>query len=432
MNKLTAEQRISKAKVALMGHPDFVCYSGILMLGNCTVDDDFPTAGTDGLNTIYGRKFVEALTDPQLRFVIMHEEGGHKMYRHMLTWNHLYRQGVMAVSKNDATGEEVRCNVANIAADYMVNLELHDLQKKTNNFIEMPPHALFDEKFRGMDVGQIFRQILVDNPPVGSYNGGGEGGEGGQPGDRDMRGSGQSSFDDHDWDQGAGMSPQEIAEHNMAVDAAIRQGAILAGRQAGNMTRAFTEMMEPQVRWEDQLRQFVVETCQGSDMSTFRRPNRRWLHQDIYMPTSISENLESLVIAIDTSGSIYGAVLNAFISECAAAVRAANPERVDVLYWDTRVAGHETYGKDEADKLAQTTKPKGGGGTSPSCCPVYMAKNNIKPQAVIILSDGYVGNDHGETKGYNWNAPVLWVIVDNRGFTTSTGQVIHIDSGEYR
>lgn len=424
--KLTAEQRLAKNKVALMSHPDFVCYSGILMLGKCTVDDEFPTAGTNGLDTIYGRQFIESLTDPQLRFVILHEEGGHKMYRHMLTWQHLYKQGVMAISKNDATGEEVRCNVANIAADYMVNLELHDLQLKTGGFIEMPPHGLLDQKYRGMDVGQIFKQILIENPPMGSCGGGS-----GEGGDRDMTGSGQSSFDEHDWDDAAGMSADEQAAHAAAVDAAIRQGAILAGKQAGNVPRSFTELMEPQVRWEDQLRQFVVETCTGSDLATFRRPNRRYLHQDIYMPTSSSETLASLVIAIDTSGSIGGPVLNAFVSECASAVRCSNPDKVDVLYWDTQVAGHETYGKDEADRLVSTTRPKGGGGTSPSCVTDYMVKKGMKPQAIIVLSDGYVGNDHGEVAGHSWNAPVLWVIVDNPSFTTTTGQVIHISSNEY-
>ena len=58
MNKLTAEQRVQRAHVWLMGRPEYCLYSGIIMLGKTEVVDDVPTACTDGRNTQYGRKFV--------------------------------------------------------------------------------------------------------------------------------------------------------------------------------------------------------------------------------------------------------------------------------------------------------------------------------------------------------------------------------------
>lgn len=427
---LTEEQRLSKAHVGLMSNLDTVAFSGVLMFGESSISDEIPTAGTNGKDTLYGREFVRNLTDPQLRAVVLHENL-HKMYRHFLTWKPLYDKGIYAVSKNDATGEEIKCNLANVAADLVINLQIKDIQTATSGFVELPPHACVDEKYRDMDTGQVFRQICLENPP--QQNGGG-GGDGGGEGDNDckMPGSGRGQFDEHDWEHGAGMTDQQKADLSAAIDGAIRQGAILAGKAKGNVPRGFDELMEAQVRWEDQLRDFVMETCKGSDMSTFRRPNRRHLQHDIYMPTSISETLQSLMGAIDTSGSIYGAVLNAFVSEFAAAVRSVNPDRTDLVYWDTQVAGHETYGKDEADLLISSTKPKGGGGTSPGCVGKYINDNNIKPQCVIFLTDGFVGNDWSDQGDSRISCPVLWVIVDNPGVTAPNGSTIHISSEQYK
>ena len=116
---LTAEQRIEKCHIDLMKSPDFVAYSGILMIGECKVKDDLPTACTNGRDVYYGRKFVESLNDSDLRGVILHE-AKHKMYRHMATWKHL---------------NKINPQKANKACDYVINLELVDEGKQSNGFV---------------------------------------------------------------------------------------------------------------------------------------------------------------------------------------------------------------------------------------------------------------------------------------------------------
>ena len=71
--------------------------------------------------------------------------------------------------------------------------------------------------------------------------------------------------------------------------------------------------------------------------------------------------------------------------------------------------------------IVNQTKPKGGGGTDPTCMIGYMAEKNIKPEAIIMLTDGYIGN-----WGEEWNAPILWTIVRNRETTAPVGKTIHI------
>jgi predicted metal-dependent peptidase len=142
------------------------------------------------------------------------------------------------------------------------------------------------------------------------------------------------------------------------------------------------------------------------------------------MPTLIGEKVGHLVIAIDTSGSIGGNELSEFLSEVKGIAEEVNPECVDLLYWDSEVAGHETYSGSTASDIPNSTKPKGGGGTSPSCVSAYLKEKNIQPECVIVLTDGYVGGDWGS----EWTAPVMWCIVGGYDGDADNGKTIHIDS----
>ena len=380
---LTAEQRIERCHIELMKHPHFVAYSGILMIGDCKVEDNLPTACTNGRDVRYGRKFVESLNDADLRGVILHE-AKHKMYRHLLTWKHLNKQDPQR---------------ANMACDYVINLELVDEGKQSNDFVSLPKGGLFNEKYRGLNSAEVFNLL----PPQPEGSGGGE------------------VFDEHDWEGAESLNEAEQTELAKEIDQAIRQGAILAGKVGGNVDRSFTDLMSAKVDWKEALREFVSSVSQGKDDSTWRKPNRRWLQHDIYMPSTISESMGRVVVAIDTSGSIYGEVLNRFISEVASVMQNMNPEQVDLLYWDCEVAGHEVYGLNDADRMTSSTKPKGGGGTSPKCITQYMRKHKIDPVCAIILTDGYVGNDWGG----QWNCPTLWTITSD--IKSPIGQTIKIE-----
>ena len=390
---LTQEQRIEKMHIDLMKHPNFVAYSGVIMIGKTKVCDKTPTAYTNGRDVTYGREFISKLSDAELRGVILHETK-HKMYRHLTTWNHLFKQNPTK---------------ANMACDYVINLEIQEECNDSNNFVELPKCGLLDKKFKGLNSRQVFDML-----PDQDENGGG----GGDSGD----GDGQGSFDEHDWESAEELSAEEKEELAREIDQAIRQGAILAGKANGSLNRSFNDLMSAKVNWKDALREYISAVCKGKDDSTWAKPNRRWLQHDMYMPSTVSETMGRVVVAIDTSGSIHGAILTRFISEVASIMDNVNPELVDLIYWDSDVASHEVYGLNESDKMRASTKPKGGGGTSPSCITKYLKDNNIVPECAIVLTDGYVGNDWGG----NWSSPVLWAIVDNPNTIAPIGSTIHI------
>ena len=386
--QLTIEQRLSKAVVDIMGNEKYVALAGILMIGDRTVEDDVPTACTNGRDEMYGREFVSKLSDPELRFVILHENY-HKLYRHLTTWKHLYEQDP---------------HLANMACDYVINQKIVD--DNIDTFATMPDMGLLDEQFRGMDSAQVFNILKQEQE-----QGGGQG-----------RGQG---FDDHDWEGAQGLSDAEQRDLARDIDEAIRQGALIAGKLGTGVDRSITDLLKPQVDWREVMREFISATCSGSDYSTWRRPNRRFVSAGVYMPSGISESVEGVVVDGDMSGYIGQREQSVILTEAKQMFDTVHPNWVRMLYWDTQVCSDEKYEQHELDDFVRSTKPKGGGGTDVECVPKYMTDNNIKAQAAIIITDGYLGRSWG-----SWNCPVLWVIIDNERAKPPTGVVVHVKSGD--
>ena len=383
MAKLTAEQRVQKSHVALMNDPKYCLYSGIFMLGKTEVDDDLPTACTDGRNTYYGRTFVDKLKDPELKGLILHENL-HKAFRHTTVWKHLYKQNPQ---------------LANMACDFVINLMIHDSDPQ-GAMVTLPEGGCLDEKYRGMDAGEVFR-LLKQEQEQRKQNGKGDG-------DGDSQAQGGQGFDEHDWESADEMSEDEKQTLAREVDQALRQGALLAGKLNGNVPREITEAMEAKVNWKEVLRDFVNSICADKDNSTWRRPSRRWVDQDVYMPSAIGEAVGRIVIAIDMSGSIGIAEIGQFLGELLSICNHVQPEGIDLMYWDTEVCAHEKYDRGDYEAIMTSTKPAGGGGTSADCIPKYIAQHKLNPECVIVLTDGYIG-------GWgDWKHPVFWGMTTNQ------------------
>lgn len=392
--KLTAEQRVQKSHVALMNNPKYCMYSGIFMLGKTEVREDVPTAATDGRNTYYGRKFVDGLDERELKGLILHENL-HKAFRHTTVWKHLYKEN----------GQ-----LANMACDYVINLMIVDSDTDGKE-VKLPEGGCYDKQYRGMDAGEVYRK-LKQKQEQEKKNGKGNGS--GTPSEEEPTG-----FDEHDWDAADEMSEADKQELAREIDQALRQGAILAGKMKGGMPRELTDAMEAKVNWREVLRDFVNSICADKDNSTWRRPNRRWVDQDIYMPSAVGEAVGSIVVGIDTSGSIGQAEIGQFLGELLSICNHVQPESIELVYWDTKVAAHETYNRGDYEALMSSTKPAGGGGTDPRCVPAYITAKKLKPECVIMLTDGYVGS-WGE-----WSHPVFWGITTKR-ITADCGVSVYV------
>ena len=370
---MNVQDRIKKAHIAIMQHKVFCAYSGILACGKVKVGDDVPTAATNGWDVIYNPDFIEKQmkSDPELRFLILHE-AQHKAYRHLQVWHALHEEDAQ---------------LANIAADHFVNLSLVDMDNG-EGFIKMPSVGIQpDPKYRGWSVKHIFEDLKQEGGGKGS--GDGEG------------------MDEHDWANATSGDPTTDQEKANEIQRAIRQGEIvrrkMQGKGAGNADGVFGDLIQPKIDWKKVLRDFITETCAGRDESSWRKPNRRFLSYDVYMPSMVGTTMTELVIGFDTSGSCFGGdEMTAFVSNIKTIIEDIKPTKTHVIYWDTEVAGHQTF--EEGQFAVQNLQPKGGGGTDGKVLFDYLRDNNINPQAIVQFTDGYVG-DWGNT-----NVPTLWAI----------------------
>jgi len=416
------ERKVQKAKITLMRDPRFALWSGILMVGRTSVVDNIPTACTNGRDEKYGRKFVAMLKETELNFVVLHENL-HKAYRHLTTWRKLHDENH---------------RLANAACDYVINLKLKDLDP-SERIIAMPrwadgilkgkPMGLIDEKYRGLNAKQVFDLLKQEQKDKGDGNPCDDGDPSDQEGGN-SRGQGQGEgegFDDHDWDGAKEMTEEEKKVLEREIDQAIRQGVMahqkIAGTGGGDLDRDLLDLLEPKVDWREMLRDFVKATCSAKDTSSWRRVNRRFLSMGTYMPSLIGEKVGHLVIAVDTSGSVGQEELSGFLTEVRGIAEEVKPSQVDLIYWDSRVAAHEEYTESDVSNIINSTKPRGGGGTSPSCVSEYLKEKRIEPECIIVLTDGYVGNDWGR----DWTAPVLWAILGgDKDCVAGNGKTIHI------
>jgi predicted metal-dependent peptidase len=288
----------------------------------------------------------------------------------------------------------------NIAADMVVNALIVNLKDKA--LAKLPEGGYYEEKYIGWSVREVYDDLKKRKQQ-----------------NRMPQGSG---MDKHDSGEADKLTPQQVKELSQKITEALHQGALLASKFGAEVPRAIKDVMETKVDWRDVLRDFITTMSRGAEEYTWRRLNKRRLAQDLYMPTVISERVGEIVVAIDTSGSINGAVLSKFASELVGICHTAQPERVRVLWWDTKVHGEQVF--DNYESLLYMLKPQGGGGTEPSCVSEYLIKNRVEADCMVVLTDGFFfGTPKWDTK-----IPTLWAVTHNKNFKPVSGQYINIDN----
>lgn len=383
---ITQETRLKKAHIALMKHPETALYSGVMLMGKSSVEDEKFTAYTDGVNKRYSREFISKLSDAELRGLVLHENL-HVALKHIQRFKKEFKAEPMLV---------------NASADYVVNdiiLTLND-----RNFLDLPQDRLYDPKYHNWSVREVYEDLKKERKDNNSSQGGTQ----------------YKTLDDHDFEASKDMTEAEAKELSAKIDKALREGGILAGRMGAKVPRTIQDLLEPKVDWREVLREFVTSATRGSDEYTWHRFNKRLMANDIYMPSMENESIGELVVAIDTSGSIDGVVLTEFASELSSICNVCMPSKVRVLWWDTEVHGEQVFSPEDYGNLKDILKPQGGGGTMVSSVSDYINIKKVNSEAVIVFTDGYLEQD------IKWNisAPTLWLITQAKDFTPPSGKVV--------
>jgi len=415
------ETRIKRGHIVLMQHGNTALYSGVISSGKNEVIDikehgGMFTAYTDGVNKVYCREYVaEYDSEPKLRGLILHENlhvALKQIPRHRdLSHDHKLLNYAMDFVVNDIiehTGGEVGIN--------------------KEPLVLLPDGALYHPMFHDWNVRKVYNYLKKRKEELDKAD---EKGEYVKPcpeqGKSSLGGEKETDIDDalSNMDEGLDehifvdvqdMTAEEIKQMEDGVDKALRQGGMLAGRMGATVPRVIGELLEPEVDWREVLREFVQSAMRGKDEYTWRKMSKPYLANDMYIPSMHSETMGELVVAIDTSGSIGNEQISEFATELASICDLCNPDKVRVLWWDTKVHGEQVFENNYND-IASMLKPLGGGGTHVGCVSDYMIKSSINAEVLVIFTDGYVESD------IKWevNAPTMWFVTENGRFEPPNG-----------
>lgn len=368
-----ARVKVVKARIGLITAQPF--FGALALRMNIREDEKCETMWVDGYDMGYNPEWVKA-SDIQTVQAAVAQGTLHCGFMHQL------RRGNRKLEKWQA------------ACDYAVN----GILAKTEGFYldEKWPH---NPAYDGKSAEEIYTLL----PDGGDGKGKGQGGAGTcmAPGQQDFNECRDSPACDPNNPNGAAQQKMEEQDwkQNLASAALVTKQQ---GKLPADIERMIENMLEPVFPWKDVLRRFLTEKL--PDETNWNRPNRRFMYQNIYLPSKHSEETGVIVAAIDTSGSIGQKELDEFGGELNGIVQDVRPSKLIVIYCDAAVNHVDEFGPDEQIQL----NPHGGGGTDFRPPFDYLEEHNIKPHAFVYLTDGYGAFPEEQ------DFPVLWAINNNQ------------------
>lgn len=370
-----ARNKIIKARAGLVLDQPFF---GSLALRLALKEDlTCKTAWTDGLSLGYNPTFISELSLDECKGLLAHEVM-HCACAHM--------------ARRDAREPKKW----NISADYAINGIIEE------SGFKLPAGRLRESAYDHKSADEIYG-IIPDNP-LGVDQGNDPGGCGEV---RDAKGpDGQQAS--------AADLNQAEQDWKIAASQAAQQAKVMGNLPAG-IARLVDELLNPKVDWREVLRRFI-QTNARNDYS-WQRPNRRYIHQGLYLPSLYREQLGDIVLAVDTSGSIAPADLNQFAAEMTSILEEFPGSMLHVVYCDTEVSNTETFSHDD---LPFDLHPAGGGGTDFRPPFGWTDQQGIAPACLVYLTDGECSRYPESPPDY----PVLWV--GTADFTPEFGDFVRL------
>ena len=366
---------VDKVKMELVFEQPF--FASLLLRRKLIETRAIAAAGADSKGVIsYNPDYFATLSRNEIKFVLAHE------IMHMVCM-HLWRMGTRDKK------------LWNQAGDYYINSFLTESRVGS-----MPEGGLFKEGSEKLTTEQIYDNLK-----------GGKGPDGGEP----PQGENDPLADDMDIDPK--MTKDQRQEEEVKVKMEVVSAAKAAkerGRMPGALERFVNGILAVNTPWYELLARYFSSF--SNQNQSWSRPNRRFIP---YLPSTGKEaTMGTVVVGIDTSGSIgskelsvFGGHLNAIFEQC-------KPSKVVVVYCDSAVNHVDEYTKED---FPIELRPYGGGGTDMTEILSWVEENEIEPDVCCILTDGFTPFDDAPF-------PVVWAITTER--TSPYGETVHVDLDE--
>ena len=384
--ELAAEaRRVSALRMQLLDLHPF--WGHLLLQAQLIADEGFPAlAGTDGHRRIwYNPLRTSALSKEELGFLLLHEIGHH-----------------VQESFTRAEGRDPR--LWNMATDYAINRVVAAIRHPGTYepLYRMPKGGLLDTRFSGSIAESIYEVLLREAGRRGQPGApGGEGEGSGVGASVEIDGVTVEVHGGLDVHVRVPLTEDQREDLVERVRAAV--GHWQRSGQRGDVPGAAVALVNPpaaRIPWQRELQRYV-EAARSFDELDVRRPSRRWISEGAWVPSLGGERVGTIVVAVDSSGSIGKRELAAACGEVRAIAREAADVRV--LIADAKV--HKVITLDEIEPWIREGRVPGGGGTDHRPVFDWVRRAGVRPDVFIALTDLFTRLPD-RAPSY----PVVWVV----------------------
>jgi predicted metal-dependent peptidase len=349
-------------------------------------------AATDGHRRIwYDPERTRDLDLEELGFLLLHEIGHH-----------------VQESFSRASGRDPR--LWNMATDYAINRVISKIcaPGSWEPLYRMPKGGLLDKRFEGRIAETIYEVLARE-----AARGAGRGEEGPT---FEVDGVVARGHGGHDVHVHAPLTDEEREALQDRVRAAVEhwQRAGQRGDLPGSAA-ALVQATPARIPWQRELQRFV-DAARTFDELDVRRPSRRWLTQGAWVPSLGGERVGTIVVAVDSSGSIGKRELAAACGEVREIARQAADVRV--LVADAKI--QQVLTLDQIEPWIREGRVRGGGGTDHRPVFDWVRQAGLRPDVLIALTDLYTRLPD-RAPPY----PVVWVVPRWHG-AAPWGRVIEV------
>jgi predicted metal-dependent peptidase len=349
-----AERAMIRARIHMLRKEPFFGSLALRLALVEATDLQFDTLATDGESLFYSPRWVRANSADVRKSGIGHEVG-HCMMQH------LARLGERNPEK------------WNRAGDYVINAMLKDA-----GFV-VGDSWLYDPKYANLTTDAVYR-MLPDQPT--DYE--------------------KARVFDAMLPSGKTMPAAAVAQQWTVAVVQAANTARKTGKLPASIERFVKEMLSSRADWGSLLRRFITERARNS--FDWMKPSRKAVAAGVHLPGRYSEQMSTLVVVTDDSGSISNKVLAAFSAETAAAREAATPLQTYVLSCDARINHVAVLEPDDPFVV----KNHGGGGTDFRPPFAWLEECGIVPSCLVYLTDL-----EGRFPKHPPDYPVLWCSIND-------------------
>ena len=358
---------------------DFPFFGHLLLSMPIKENNSISTFAVDGKFIYYNGEFIQTLGMDDLKFVLMHETMHPAFF-------HLTRRGT-----RDHT-------IWNMAGDYVINRLLVDEGMKP------PADVLLDEKYdKTWNTDMVYDDLIKNAKRI------------------KIKGLGDMPCTGH-FEDGEGQSEGEKSETENKWKTKIIAASNACSKNRGTIPGHFKELINeirnPKVDWRDKL--YALATEPMRDEHSWRRPNRRFIGKDLYLPSITKiDGLRKIIFAVDTSGSMNTDLLIEAWSEIVSVVEDCDVDELIIMDVDTDVNHIRRFSKDD---LPDALEVVGRGGTAFEPTFDWVIENDEDPAVLIYFTDLY-----GSFPQYEPDYPVIWVNYGAKDTLCPFGEVITIE-----